>query len=99
MAKQARNGKAFEWAVATAISEITGYEIIENDAARVAANCYEAVPERQRNNYVGTALAGVRHILEKEQARLANKTCLISLASDAEGQIGDVRDVIIKGDD
>jgi HaeIII restriction endonuclease len=99
MAGQAKNGKAFEWAVAKAINELTGYEIFVNNAAQVALTCYESVTNKQRQNYVSTAFAGVSHILDKERSRLDNKACQISLASDVEGQTGDVRDVLICGDD
>jgi hypothetical protein len=98
MAIQSANGKAFEWAVAIAISELNGYKIAQSNAAKVASECYELVTEKQRINYTKTAFVAVKHILEKEHHKLAGKVCYVSLASDSEGQSGDVRDIIIRGD-
>jgi hypothetical protein len=94
-ASQSTNGKAFEWAVALAVHHHTNFEIIINSSAEKAKISFNEVSEKKRAIFSRNARVAVKHILEKESARLKT-TGHIEISGDKLGQEGDVRDVIIK---
>lgn len=96
MATQTENGKAFEWAVAKAVESISGFNIIDNDAAITAQKKFDSISTVKKNQFILAATASVNHIWEKENQRIGTSGT-ITIASDAEGQSGDVIDVLITG--
>lgn len=97
MAIQVKNGKAFEWAVAKTISDITKFKIAESSEAKLNQNHYLNLDEKKRKVFDGSSLIAVEHILKKESSKLKGFG-IITFNSDSAGKEGDVRDVIIKLD-
>lgn len=98
MATQTENGKAFEWAIAKEVEKQTGFPISSGKAVATAQSCFEIVGTAKQQHYEKAALKSVTHILEKESANLERKEKFeIQMATDSEGQTGDVRDVLIVG--
>ena len=98
MAKQKENGMAFEWAVGKAIASITQFPIVDDNFSRIPHVCYEEkISDKKRQIFDRAALVAVQHILAKENVAVWDKsTSVIQFNSDAAGQGGDVRDLIIK---
>ena len=97
MAIQVKNGKAFEWAVAKSISEITNFKIAESPEAELNQNHYLNLDEKKRTVFDESSLIAIDHILKKESKKLKGSGT-ITFNSDSAGKEGDVRDVIIKLD-
>lgn len=99
MPSQVGNGKSFEWAIARSLSELLEIPIDLDDSAIVAESKFnEASPELQSRHMKAADIA-ILHILSKESASLAKgNPRSVSISSDREGQTGDVRDVVVKGD-
>lgn len=96
MVSQVVMGKAFEWVTALAFSDQLDVEISETPEAVFASACLEKIPTKRRDEFVQAAQFAVLHILEKEQnSPTIQRATSIRVASDAEGQRGDVRDVIV----
>lgn len=100
MATQVQNGKAFEWSIAIALSDSLNVEIIENKASEQARSCFLKIPSSLRTRFIQSATVAVDHLLTKESRNSAVTSAeAIIMASDASGQNGDVRDVIVLGSD
>jgi hypothetical protein len=94
---QVDNGKAFEYAVARALSEILKIPIIESQEFQNTKSSYERVISKLQNRFPIAASLAVKHIVEKESDALASKQPLgVWVASDSIGQKGDVRDVVVQ---
>lgn len=96
MATQTENGKAFEWAMALAVHEISNFPIVSSPASTTAQEKYRLISDKKRDEFSIAARLSVEHIWEKEKHRLGD-VGHITLASDVEGQTGDVIDVLITG--
>lgn len=92
---QVINGKAFEFAVAMALSDVLGVKITENPSSVIAGQSYESVSPVLRQRFDDASRKVAQHILEKEKTLLEKKPSGIWLPSDAVGQKGDVRDLVI----
>jgi hypothetical protein len=96
LASQVENGKAFEWAVATATSQSLGRPILENPAANYAKRCFEKLPVARQQDFSKSAFAAVEHVLKLESRHLSlENPQFIEIAEDDRGKRGDVRDVLI----
>lgn len=94
---QVDNGKAFEYAIAMALSVELGVPIIDSPEFRNSKSSYEKVILKLQERFPMAAELAVKHILEKEARNLASqKPNGIWVASDSNGQKGDVRDVVIR---
>lgn len=94
---QVVNGKAFEFAVAQALSKELEIPIIDSPEFQNAKSCYEKVISKLQERFPIAASLAVQHIIEKESKDLASKDPRgIWVASDSLGQKGDVRDVIVQ---
>ena len=94
---QVDNGKAFEYAVAQALSEVLDVPIIDSPEYRNTKSSYEKVITKLQERFPIAASLAVHHIVEKESASLASKDPRgIWVASDSLGQKGDVRDVVVQ---
>lgn len=103
MATQVKNGKAFEYAIAkvyydTIKSRGLLVELLEDEAYNIAKGYFEAFGDDVKNRYLAAAKATLDTMLKIEPGLTAQKNerdvLTIRLAKDAEGQAGDVRDVI-----
>ncbi len=92
---QVINGKAFEFAVALALSDVLGVKITENPSSVIAGQSYESVSPILRQRFDDASRKVAQHILEKEKTLLEKRPSEIWLPSDAVGQKGDVRDLVI----
>lgn len=98
-----RSGLAFEWAVATSARELllevgqtSSAEIVLDGRARTAESAFESFRQVSQNQRIEAATAGVRHVIEREADFVQrSKDFSIALQSDAAGQRGDVRDLVI----
>ena len=94
---QVDNGKAFEYAVAQALSKSLDIPIIESPEFQNSKHSYERVIAKLQERFPIAASLAVQHIIEKETKNFASKTPQgIWIASDSIGQKGDVRDVVVK---
>jgi hypothetical protein len=93
--KQMINGKAFEWAVAVAISQHTGFVIRHSQATKLAAYCFTQISAGVQARFQRNAKSAIEHILGIE-SMLISKHGFVRLNDDQAGQQGDVRDVIIE---
>ena len=100
MASQKDNGMAFEWAIGSELARQTGAPIIKNAFSDVPKNAFETgITDSRRSSFIRAAEVAVQHILEKEQiSHSDNFNGQIFFNSDAAGQSGDVRDVLLKTD-
>lgn len=100
MAKQKENGMAFEWAVGKAIAALTQFPVIDDNFSRLPRICYEEkVSDKKRQAFDRAASVAVEHILAKEGVLgWERSTAVIQFNSDAAGQKGDVRDLIIRNE-
>lgn len=103
MAKQTKTGKAFEYALLyefySRLKDITIVNIIENSAYLTAKECFDAFPHEEKDAYILNSSFAVNFLIDLEP-RLSygiNKddTLQLEIATDGQGQKGDVRDVII----
>lgn len=97
MASQKENGMAFEWAIGSELARQTGATILENAYSNIPkVSFYTGITDARRSAFVRAAEVSVRHILEKEQINYSeNFDGQIYFNSDAAGQQGDVRDVLL----
>ncbi|EKF55585.1 restriction endonuclease (HaeIII) [Galbibacter marinus] len=103
MAKQTKTGKAFEYSLLhefhSRLKDITTVNIIENHAYLTARECFDAFPSEEKDAYVLSSSFAVNFLIDLEP-RLSygidNEDILqLEIATDSQGQKGDVRDVII----
>lgn len=103
MAKQTLNGKAFEYACLDSIASRYDQQVVivkEEDAAyNTAKQSFDELNDNHQNILTKGAGKGVE-IIEHLEAQLMrfeeNDQLTLSIQSDAKGQAGDVRDVLIK---
>lgn len=96
MAKQVKNGKAFEYACALATSELCESIIEDSAPLRTAKKEFEELPPENKENDIKAAKTALKIIKGLEpQIEHGSGILHISLASDALGQAGDVRDVML----
>lgn len=101
MGDQVRSGKAFEYALATAIHERTGEcgdsVLVRNETLATAREYFEGFDQRRREEYERAARAATEHVCTVEpclENSLGGEQLRISLQKDRSGAAGDVRDVI-----
>ena len=96
MASQVVNGKAFEWAVANAVSQQIDREICDDASSRYAYSCFGKISAIKQSEFETSALRAVKHVLkiERHHAAVVNPE-YVEIASDDRGKRGDVRDVLI----
>jgi hypothetical protein len=95
---QVDNGKAFEYAVAVALSESLNVPVTDTPEFRNCEASFNRVSSELKIRFPKAAKLAVDHITGKESQKLSQiAPQRISVAGDSEGQKGDVRDVIIKG--
>lgn len=96
MANQKQNGNAFEWAVANEIKSRT--RALIEDSASSETNQYaheRAISEPLRKRQQSAAGKAVCFLLDRENVS-PNSRGVIRFATDAMGQTGDVRDVVLQ---
>lgn len=98
-----KNGHAFEYAIAKAYYDYLTQKginaaIVIDDAYNVAASCFNDFDDNNRNRFYKAAKETIISLIKIEPgltAPMSNDDCLtIRIAKDAEGQAGDVRDII-----
>lgn len=95
---QVDNGKAFEFAVAVALSDALNIPITEGPELENTRKSFGKVKEELRIRFPRAAALAVEHILDKERENLkALSPQRVWVAMDSLGQKGDVRDVVVKG--
>ncbi len=96
MSKQANNGRAFEWALASELSSETGCAIKETKYSISAFNSYKLIPTNKQAFFDLSAQKAVAHIIAKEAKNLdISLNSFITFNSDQAGKYGDVRDVLL----
>lgn len=103
MATQVKNGKAFEYAIAKVYHDAIKkqgllVELLEDEAFETAKRYFNEFSAAVQKRYLAAAKATLDTMLKIEPGLTAQKNVQdvlkIRLAKDAEGQAGDVRDVI-----
>ncbi|MFN4872234.1 MAG: HaeIII family restriction endonuclease [Akkermansiaceae bacterium] len=100
--KQTFNGKAFEYSLLRKLQEclnrITPVSIVNSTSLDIAQKCYMDSTIQNKKNYDLSALKAVEVIMQMEPRLshgVSDKDELqLTIVADAEGQLGDVRDVI-----
>lgn len=97
MATQVKNGKAFEYACVLAVAELSGNVVVNMDAPYLNAKReFDALTTEEKTNDLKAARTALKIIKGLEpQIQHGKDTLFISVASDAMGIAGDVRDVIL----
>ena len=97
MANQVKNGRAFEYACALAIADIcSNVEFVIDTPFLTAKKEYEALTEEKRVNDIKASKTALKIIKGLEpQIEHGSGTLYVSLAADALGIAGDVRDVML----
>lgn len=100
---QMLTGKAFEYSILKEFKEklntITNVEVVQNNALEIAKNCFNEFGKQEQGRYLLTASFAVNFLMDIEP-RLSNdlgkKDILqLEILNDYQGQLGDVRDVLI----
>lgn len=100
MTSSVNNGRAFEWATATALSHQLGVPIEPSSGATKARVAFESLDPKMRGNFDAASAAATEHILELEGANPAVIAAQrVSFNTHAAGQGGDVRDLILLSND
>lgn len=100
LASQVGNGKAFEWAVAMSASKVFALPIFENATSENARRAYNELTLAKQNAFNVSANEALSHIANLEyKNRLIKIAKHVEIASDARGQSGDVRDVLLVADE
>lgn len=97
MSEQKTNGMAFEWAVGLTLESLTGCKIILDQNALPPKDAFETkINESKKENFLRAANGALVHILGKEKiTNDSSNQGSIKFNSDADGQKGDVRDVLL----
>lgn len=96
MGLQNQNGKSFEYAVALALSEVSGGQIISNSAFNEAEQNYLRTAKDLQERQTFAARGAVQHLRKLGEFAFPELDEIqIRLSSGASEQRGDVRDVII----
>jgi hypothetical protein len=90
---QTQNGKAFEYALATAFKKITSAVLTESKACAQARTCFESLNVK-RQDLLNHAGAEMSMFLQAHDSNVLTSTH-IYLQEDAAGVSGDARDIII----
>ena len=102
---QVRNGKAFEYAIATQyhsyiLNNGRKADIIENDALTVARKYFNELSEKEQDGFNKAAFNTIATMVKIEPGltvqKNENDVLRISLNDDSAGESGDVRDVIFQ---
>lgn len=98
MASQVRNGKAFEYSVAVALSEKLNVPVLKSPEVDYSQECFLTVDSRLQARFKQAAELASHHIVSKEEHNLKKIAPEdIWVAGDSAGQRGDVRDVVVGG--
>jgi len=92
--KQTISGKAFEFAIATQISQLLRADILKTSALEVAENAFLEHSEKQKEDFSNAAYEAVSCLIAHDNRFEDCK--VIRLQKDSSGQIGDVRDIILE---
>lgn len=94
---QVVNGKAFEFAVASAFGDQLGVEIDPSSEVTYSQECFASIDDSKKQRFSRSARLAVRHVLLLESKKVeAARDISIGLNSDTNGQSGDVRDVVVR---
>lgn len=97
---QVENGKAFEFAVASAFCEALEAVPEQSSEYENSKRCFAKIGYEKQDKFKSSASRAVTHIVKIERARLDSRLKFqIRLNGDYMGQSGDVRDVIIQTSD
>ena len=97
------SGKAFEYAILKEfkekLNELTNVDVVENDALITAQGCFNEFSLEEQGRYLLTASFAVNFLMDIEP-RLkhdigANDILQLEILTDYQGQLGDVRDILI----
>lgn len=88
-------GRAFEYGVALSLSERLPAPLEENAPLRTTMRCFERCSDSEQENIVKAARE-VALFLAAHDNRLSDNGCSVYLQSDQMGQMGDVRDVVVR---
>jgi len=94
---QVENGKAFEFAIASAFSAQLDAPIKAGRELELSRRCFEKIEPEKQKRFHRSAVAAVAHILQLEDAQFRPRPRVqIRFNNDREGQSGDVRDVLVE---
>ena len=87
-------GRAFEYGIAIALAGKLQASLIKSTQVQIAEQCFNLCPFNEQNN-ISKASSEAISFLVNHDNRLLKSTYSISIQSDQQGKLGDVRDVII----
>jgi hypothetical protein len=94
MATHVQHGKGFEWAVASATSQLLAVKIVDSSETRYAASCFNSLDPARQKQFRACAEKSVSYVAEVEGLR-PDQAGSVNLSADAAGAQGDVRDVLL----
>lgn len=89
------SGRALEYGIAVSFNRLLPATIQDSPAIRKAKQCFELSEEKEQKN-IALAAHEIAAFLIAHDKRLSDTGCTVMVQSDQKGQVGDVRDVIIK---
>jgi RNase H-fold protein (predicted Holliday junction resolvase) len=101
---QMLTGKAFEYSILKEFEEklnkVTNVEVVQNNALQIAKDCFKTFEKQEQGRYLLTAASFTVNFLMDIEPKLGNdigeKDILqLEILTDYQGQLGDVRDVLI----
>ena len=95
MATQVTNGKAYAYAVAIAMSKVSGCQILDGADSLHAEKCFSSLAPVLAEKFSSTAVAAAKVIAARESLS-TNGSGSIRFQGDSAGQQGDVRDLVIQ---
>jgi hypothetical protein len=97
MASQVENGKAFEWAFASALSRYLSVPLQASPAMEYNKSCFEMkITEQLRERFAANSALIVEHVVEREREnRIVKEAVAVHCLPDKAGKTGDVRDILL----
>lgn len=105
--QQVRNGKSFEYALASQYVQVLSamgvkVQLVENDALKVAKDYYDEFPEQEKMQFNVAARQTIDTMIKIEPGLTKPNGMLdmlkVRLSADGDGETGDVRDVVFNRD-
>ena len=89
------SGRALEYGIAMSFSNRLPADVIDNSQKRKAKKCFEKANESEKESILNASEEIVTFLIAHDD-RLSDTNCIVEIQSDKQGQLGDVRDIIIK---
>jgi len=100
-AQNVKNGKAFEFCVASAASQFLGIEVERGNGVDLAARYLADLPAAKQRLFQSASRRAVEHVFGQLEGDSLSKRVprFVRMSPDSAGRVGDVRDIVVVCDD